>query len=296
MLLLFLSLLLAQPADQPPPSTPPAQPAAPQPSQVKPPPPAPTVANADDLLRALEHADHDLKTLRADILLRKVSGLVGDDQTRWGELFFEDRTPEPTEAVPTPPRDRRFAVRFTRFQTGRRLDDEPQNFVFSGSTLTETRPTRKELTRYILTAPNEKPLDPLKIGEGPIPLPLGQKRDDIAARFEAALLPADQDIPDGSQHSAFEQHIHGAQQLKLTPRPGLKGVGDLTDIRLWYRFADGRWLPVAARTLNNAGDETTVRLSNVRVNGPIDSHVWTSEDPGPDWTVVERNLADRQGR
>lgn len=249
--------------------------------------PSPAITNADDLLRALETADADLRTLSAAIMLQKSFALAGDDQARWGTLSFEDRTDAKAPAAAR--RDRRFAVRFQQLRTGRRIDAEPQVFVFDGATLVESRPTRKEMVKYRLGDAQDR-ADPLRIGEGPLPLPIGQKRDDITARFDASMLPADADPPGITEQAVFKDHVKGAVQLKLIPRAGLKGVGDLADIRLWYRREGERWLPVAARALNKAGDQTLVWLSDVRVNAPLDPSVWVMEPSDAGWTVVERNL------
>lgn len=246
---------------------------------------------AEALLTALEKADADVRTIRADCRYDKVFELAGDEQVRWGKLFYEDQT----RATPGARRVRRFAASFEQLRIGRRIEKEPVVYVFDGTMLIETRPTRKEMVRSRVAREGEE-IDPLRIGEGPLPLPIGQKRDDILARFEATLLPADADLPDIREKASFSALVAGAYQLRLTPKPGIKELREFADIRLWYRESGGRLLPVAAKTTSTSGDLSIFWLDKVQVNAPIEAGVWTTEAPGEGWSVVERNFADPAGR
>lgn len=303
-----------QPADEPktPPAEPkpateptPAEPSCPLtspkvPSAAPTPPPAASetppeikpgapITTPEALLSALEVADADMRTIQADCRYDKIFEIAGDEQVRWGKLYYEDQT-KPGEA-----RMRRFAASFEQLRIGRRIEKEPVVYVFDGTMLIETRPTRKEMVRSRVAREGEA-IDPLRIGEGPLPLPIGQKRDDILARFEATLLPADADLPDIREKSAFSALVAGAYQLRLSPKPGIKELREFADIRLWYRESGGRLLPVAAKTTNKTGDLSIFWLDKVQVNASIEPHVWASETPGEGWSVVERNLADPEGR
>jgi len=246
----------------------------------------PAIADAPALLDALEQADQGLKTLTADIRYDKVDGVTDDRQIRRGKVFFEDdRTKEA--------RARRFSVRFTSLQMGDRRDDDEQLFVFDGRWLLEVTPRHKQIIKREVAEAGSG-TDPLRIGEGPLPLPIGQRKADILQRFDATLLPdADgvegQDEQDTAQLRTF---VTGSYQLRLVPKAGTPEAEKFEEIRLWYKMGDAsegdkRLLPRMARTVApKSGNVTVVRLANVKLNTPIDPKDFAATQPGADWDIV----------
>lgn len=233
---------------------------------------------ADELLRALESADADLVTLTATVVHDTESAFEGDRQTRIGTLKF--RT-DAREAGRRPLR--RFAVEFTRLHIGPRLEEEPKSFVFDGEWLAEFMPNAKLCLRRQVVAPGED-FDPLRIGEGPLPIPIGQPRGDILARFDVELVPPasgimpekPEDLPEEDRERLARvvkfASRDGMHQLRLTPRPERDERSDFAEIRLWYkRGLSGRLLPEMVRAVKasddgDEGDVTTVQLLDVKVN------------------------------
>jgi hypothetical protein len=133
--------------------------------------------------------------------------------------------------------------------------------------------------------PGEK-FDPLKIGEGPLPIPIGQKKDDVLSRYDATVVPA----TDGLDEDAQKVFAEGAWQLKLIPKEGADR--NFKEIRLWYREEAGLegkpLLPRMARTLNSGGDISVVQLINMRVNEAIPAAELDESAPDKSWTVDER--------
>lgn len=281
------SLALAQPQqDQPQPSQPePApttteiqappleikvkQPGAKQPGAIR---------TADDLLTALETADAGLKTLTAGIRYDRTFEIAGDRQVREGTLYFEARPREADRA------DRRFSIRFDRLIVGQRVRDEVKEFIFDGEWLVEKLPGEKPkmFTKRQVVPPGER-FDPLRIGEGPMPIPIGQRREDILSRYAAELVPADSDLSE----LELKTFVKESYQLKLTPRADRPDEDEFREIRLWYRQSPAvggqpaMLLPRMARTINRSGDESVVQLINVQVNGPIPADVMKTDTPGP---------------
>lgn len=256
-------------------------------------------ATADALLLALETADRDLKSLSSDLLWTKEFFLGGDTHTRQGKLFFVDQrppggvdagtkehSPRETQHKPVAPAGmRKFAVRIeaTQFQgegaNAARLDRKVQEYVFDGSALVERFPDEKRIVRHQLNA--KAGTDPLKIGEGPIPLPVGQKREDILARFNVELLSAEKDlVPEGTKKDDPQAQqllalVKGSAQLKLVPRPEYERECAFKEARLWYQRSTvvgehGRLLPRMARAVNKQDDTDTVLLTGVLINGPVE--------------------------
>lgn len=210
-------------------------------------------ADASELLEALETADAGLERLVANIRYTKAFAIQGDTQTRAGRLVFINAAPESEVQA------RKFAIRFDSLITGTRVDEQVQEYVFDGEWLAERYPDEHQFIRRQVVPPGER-WDPLRIGEGPFPVPLGQKREDILREYDAELLPSE----DGLESATLRAFAAACWQLRLTPRAELAEDAELAEIRLWYQKSD--LLPRLARTVNSADDVSVVQLTEVRTN------------------------------
>lgn len=245
-------------------------------------------ANAEELLTALETADAGMETLTADIWYDKTFGTAGDQQARKGKLYFQSLMPEYLAGTPGAKHDRRFAIHFDQLVIGTRRIDDPQIYIFDGTWLLEKRPNDKRYVRRQIV-PAGQAFDPLRIGEGPLPIPIGQRKDDILSRYDAELLKAS----DGLTKQEDRTFVEGAYQIKLTPKAERRGDDKFAEIRLWYRAdaaSNGRLIPRMARTLTSAadqgadeGDESVVRLVGVKVNADIPRGAIDPAPPGEGW-------------
>src|SRR5688572_17718868 len=86
------------------------------------------VASADDLLNALERADQNLTSLKAQIRYDRTFELQGDRQIRLGDLYFVS-TPKSGGGPGAAP-DRKFAVSFEHLQVGDVVRTEPKIYIF----------------------------------------------------------------------------------------------------------------------------------------------------------------------
>jgi len=278
----------ALPIEAAPPDTPARQPAESRPDAPDPPddaePPArgATIDSADDLLEALEQAGREITTLRARIRYTKVFALAGDEQIRIGEFYYVGAPADVSRPVA-----RKLAVHFEHLQLGTgpgaRLDREPKRYVFDGQWLVEAMPDEKRMVKRQVVPPGES-FDPLRLGEGPFPIPIGQKREEILARFTAEMPPTEQ----GLDAESLLEHVtrEPTHQLALTPRPAYADEIGLERIRIWYR-ADSL-LPVLAWTLKPDGDEAFVQLINVRTNQAIPPEAVSTATPQRGWDVEIR--------
>lgn len=223
------------------------------------------ITTSDELLRALETAGNDVRQLSAEVSYVKMFAIQGDTQKRDGTLTFVST---PSEESETPDagvsHDRRFAIVFTRLEldNGRRVEDEStgylERYVFDGEWLAEVRPFDKQFIRRQVVAPGDK-WDPLRLGEGPFPIPIQQKRADILARFDAELL----DGLDGVEERALRGAAGKCYQLRLIPKAEANEK-ELREIRVWYQR--DTLLPRMAKTISQADDEAYVLLRNVETN------------------------------
>lgn len=252
--------------------------------------PASAITTADQLLDALETADAGLHTLTADIRYDRVFEIAGDRQIRDGSLVYVDsRGEDPDETG-----GRKFAIHIRSVQIGDRKEGDDRQLIFDGEWFVERVDSQKLFTKRRTARPGEK-FDPLRLGEGPFPLPIGQKKADIVKRYDVELLPAAEGLvsndPDNAvAQKALEAFVNGCYQLKLTPKPDIIESEELKEIRLWYRPGTGAageptQLPRMAGTINRAGDVTLVQLVNVKVNEPVDPASISTTPPKGDWHV-----------
>ncbi|MFA7236750.1 MAG: outer membrane lipoprotein carrier protein LolA [Phycisphaeraceae bacterium] len=210
------------------------------------------------LLDRLEARGAKLKTYQAHVTYTREQPLLGDQQIRTGNLAYQSSQTDPT---PTPAR---FAVRFTKLVVNEALRDHPRNYIFDGTWLAEVDPENKQFIRRQVVAP-PKPgqsdsaapgsYDPLQLGQGPFPLPLGQKREQVLAIFHAVLVDSAADDPADTLH------------LKLTPRTdGKTGkpLSNFTTVNIWYDTTT--LLPVKIITEDDSQNMTTVKLADAKVD------------------------------
>ncbi len=216
--------------------------------------PSTPIDTANALLSALEHAGEDLTTLQADILYDRRFALQGDRHVREGALYF--RTDDAAKTK------RAFCIRFDTLRIGDRQEDDPQTWIFDGRWLTEVRPAEKRLVRREVVGEGET-FDPLRIGEGPMPIPIGQKADEILARYDATLVEQQDSLNDEAKRYLVED----CWQLLLRPRSDRLDKDEFREIRLWY--SKDTLLPRMARTINRARDESFVVLINLQRNEPL---------------------------
>lgn len=225
--------------------------------------PAGEFATADDLLAALERADQNLTSLTSEIRYDRTFELQGDRQVRLGNLFFIGGDA------------RKFAVSFKTLLVGEVRRDETKIYIFDGQYLIEKYPDEKPklfIKRQVVPPGEVGKFDPLRVGQGPFPLPIGQKAADIKARFNVELapltsaieVPDDADAADKAAARKLVDFVAGATQIKLVPKPQFAPDEDFVEIRLWYRRdAGGHLLPRMARTRDKGGNISVIQLINV---------------------------------
>lgn len=276
----------------------------------------------EELLAALETADQDLRTLTADLTYDNIAGEVegGDRTIRRGRVSFSNpRLPSAASASPATPAKppapadppavkpagpaepvatalapsvpaarpgKSFAVTFdTRFSDNKRFV-EARTFILNQGILVEKLAGEKRINRYRLgVAAGGAAIDPLKIGEGPFPIPFGQKPADIKARFDVSLLPGLKDF--STEDADARKTFDACYQLRLVPKPGTKAAKEFTEARIWFAKKD--LLPIMARTNKIGGGSDEFHLINIRLNQPIEDQVFSTATP-EGWTVEEKEM------
>jgi hypothetical protein len=225
------------------------------------------------LLDALETADEGLRTFRSKIVYDRRFALQDDQHIRFGDLYYTVEAPASAGAPPT----RSFEVAFdTLLLKGAGPDDpwsqreERESWIFDGRWLVEKRYEERQYVAREIARPGQT-IDPLALGESPLPIPIGQRKADILDRYEAELLEPLEDLDaEDPTIAGYREHAAGAHQVRLVPLPHVAEDAGFREARLWYRRdAGGRLLPVLARTIDRKRDESYFQIAEPIINEPL---------------------------
>ncbi len=276
-LALSLQPTATPPAPSPAPASVPASPPATvvDPAPISAPGPSAMDASTAEFLDSLEKAESDLRTLRADLqYIKTFSELEGGGRhIRRGSIAYAARMNASPSDLPA---RRGFVVDMRQLIVDDKLREERQQYIFDGTFLVERYEQEKRFIRRRAVAQGST-RDPMRIGEGPFPLPLGQRRADMVARFEVSEVATNDGLPEGPAFDGLRKLLAGTRQLRLVPRPGTDQARDFRDIRLWYRTSD--LLPIFAMTSNVDDTRAEVLLTNIQRNPEVPASTFSVEPP-----------------
>ncbi|MCA9293128.1 MAG: hypothetical protein KDA20_04865 [Phycisphaerales bacterium] len=234
----------------------------------------------DALLDRLEVADAGMTDLTGALVYTRVNVILEDIQTRIGSLKFVVLPPKEAGRRPR----RVFLAHFTQYIDPHTKRDEDEQWGFDGQWLIERNAREKTRIARQMARPGED-VDPLRLGEGPLPIPLGQRKAEILSRYDVSQ----RDVKEGLEASEavnFRAYVNDAVQLHLKP---LRPDESFDEVRLWYRDdAQGRLLPILARSarFDREGEETDVvyvQLVNVKINQGLTLDDVAVAPAGQDW-------------
>jgi len=178
-----------------------------------------------------------------------------------------------------------LAVRFDR-----RVDlgdmssrPEPTRLIFEDGWLHDINEPQRQVVRRQLGRVGGTS-DPMRL-DGPFPLPIGQKSQDVLRLFQVEALSGPPDrftVP-----KASDRDLAG---VRLTPRDG-SGLKDRwATIDVWYDRAN--WLPVGVIATEPNGDLRRIRLTNLARHDevPAAAAAMRSTDVPEDWFIDVRPL------
>lgn len=225
----------------------------------------------DRILTRLETREvHDLRA-RVSWKLKYVLDLDEDAVTKQGRIWYQQQKPVP-----------KFLVHFDRKITANRLHKLDERHMFDGRWYVELNSETKTLVRREIRRAGD-PANPYKLGEGPFPVPFGQKKADILKEFSVALVPPAPDDPPETDH------------LRLVPRPGSQTGRDYQAVDVWIARG-GRFhgLPVKVHTAKKDGtgkvnSYLTITFDEIRLNEGFSGGVFELRAP-PGYDVHEERL------
>lgn len=232
-----------------------------------------------DLLLKLEKSAADLHSFTADVLYQTEDALLGQQVTRKGSIIYR--------VVPDTDR-KSFAILFDQTIESGRLRERRKHYIFDNRWLVEVDHAEKTFIKREIVPPGRS-FDPLKLGEGPFPLPVGQSREEVLARFDATLL----ELPaEGALAKlADTTQVHG---LRLVPKVDSADESDIDHIDLFYDRQS--LLPVGVEVIATNDDRKTARLENLRKNPALTDEqlksISTAEPDPTEWRIDVRPWQD----
>lgn len=181
----------------------------------KPTPPAPTppptaspapTDEADALLSRMEAQGKSMKDFTASATVEKFEALTEEKEIRRGRIVVEGAV------GPT----RKVAIIVDEFidATGRGSTDG-RRYLFAGGWFDEFDALRKQCIRRQVARAGES-VDPLRVGEGPFPVPLGQPKADVLREFTVTAGT----LPSAPFFKSLLPRAEGLVALRLVPRAG----------------------------------------------------------------------------
>jgi hypothetical protein len=190
-----------------------------------------------------------------------VGDLPDEALIKRGELWYLTAQPVP-----------KFLVHFTEQFVGQRKDALDEQHLFDGQWYVELQSRTKMVTRREVRRPDDR-VNPYRLGEGPFPLPFGQRKQDIVREFEVALVPPAQGDPPAMDH------------LRLVPRPGTRTGENYKEVHFWVQQGgplDGLPVKVRAAKLRPTGQldsQITITFADPRLNTGLKDDRFKLETP-----------------
>ena len=234
--------------------------------------PAPAATRVDELLAELEKTATTIQSLSGGLALEKYDSLVEETERRFGRIVLDMKDGR-----------RRFALYFDEVvNSDGRSTRAIDHWIYADGWLCEQDHRNRSFTKRQIVAPGQS-FDPLALGEGPIPLPIGQKRAEVLARFEVAETGIPDDIP-------LLGSMRNVAGLRLVPKPGTDMAKDTAAVELFYDRTSLAPTGIVVREKN--GNRSVARISSPVVNGEVkaeDRKLLEIPDPDPkEWAIDVR--------
>ncbi|MGD0460982.1 MAG: hypothetical protein ABSB74_00695 [Tepidisphaeraceae bacterium] len=222
-----------------------------------------TQSTADEVLDALDARGRSLQDFSASVNLTDSDNSTGDSTINIGQVVLQRKAED----------DARIRVAFTQKQLGNKIFKVDHEYTLDNGLLIERDYQAKHETRQQILKPGQK-LDLFKLGEGPFPLPLGQKRQDVLQLFGVRKIDPAKDDPPASVH------------LQLTPKPRTQFARQFKTIDIWVETASKMPRRIQTVDINEVTTRTT-DLTDVKINSGATEQDF-AEPPLPEgWDVIE---------
>ncbi len=224
----------------------------------------------EKILDRLEQKGSGIHDIEAGIVYIKEDLVLQSKQQYQGVLYFKEEQPNP-----------RFLIRFDRSVHDGVLSNKREWHTFDGQWYIEARESTASINKHQVVRPGEK-VNVFRLGEGPFPLPFGQKKADILQNFAVKLVPPAPKDPPNSDH------------LECTPLPGTKLDKQYDTVHFWIsRELD---LPIKLTTVKRDEDQQiSVEFKDVKLNKSLPgSQLEIPKEATKDFSITENRLSDEE--
>ncbi len=197
----------------------------------------------DQILDRLERKGDQVKDIETPIKFTKTDPVLEDKQIFEGILRFKEDKPNP-----------RFFIRFDKFTQEGITRDRPEWHVFDGEWYIEAREKTHTIVKRQIVRPGEQ-VNVFRIGQGPFPLPFGQKKADILKYFDVKLVSPTEKDPPNTVH------------LECTPKAGTDMAEKYGSVH--FNIDKQLDLPVVVRTVEkteNVEVKAEFPADKIRIN------------------------------
>lgn len=196
------------------------------------------------ILQRLEAASTRFPTLSADLDYHADLTQLGDTEDRKGRVYYQ--------ADAGAEGNGRFRVHFDTIRQGEGpKTSNIEDYVFDGQWLTIRKEKVKQMTRRQVAPPGGK-VAALQLGEGPFPIPFGQKADNVLKFFTVTTRATQAGDPADTDY------------LKMVIKPGRKEDLKTESVEMWVQKATG--LPVKIVTKDTSENITTVVFGGIKTD------------------------------
>ena len=154
---------------------------------------------ADRVLDALDQRGQNLKSFDARVSMSDKDADLGLDSVRTGHVWFQKQGDA----------ERPAARLFDQKSDGSKVSNEKIEYLLDKGWLVDRDYQKRVEVRRQVLRPGEK-VNLLKLGEGPFPLPIGQKKEDVKKLFTVTKIKSAKDDPPGTVHLLLKP-IKGTQ-------------------------------------------------------------------------------------
>jgi outer membrane lipoprotein-sorting protein len=222
-----------------------------------------TNSTTDEILDALDARGENLQDFSANIVLTDSDNATGSSTSNTGTILFQRKGQN----------DARIRVAFTKKQVENHISAVDHQYTLDNGLLDDRDYKQNVETKTQVLKPGEK-LDLFKLGEGPFPLPLGQKKEDVYHLFKVEKIKPDPSDP--------AQTVH----LQLTPKNGTRFARKFQTIDIWVNTMTG--MPSRIQTIDVSNSTTrTTDLSNIRLNTGLADKDFSPPPMPPNTDITE---------
>jgi outer membrane lipoprotein-sorting protein len=220
-------------------------------------------STTDQILDALDARGKNLQDFSADVSVTDTDTSTGGSTINIGKVILQRKGTD----------DARIRVVFSKRQDDEKIFDVDHEYVLDNGVLDDRDYKAKHESKTQVLKPGQK-VDLFKLGKGPFPLPLGQKREDVLQVFDVSRVGPTADDPPGTVH------------LQLTPKDGTDLGKQFKTIDVWTDINTA--MPRRIQTLDiNQTTTRTTDLTNVKINSGVGDKDFTLPPTTSDWDVVE---------